>query len=112
MVTSSRTTSAMRRSRTDFAAVSTALRAASAHPSVLVELNSVTRYTLSAMRLPSVGGSGGLLHLAPQHDVQPRALCRAVRVGQRRRDGRAHRPAASERDSVTRPARGEPEHGG
>src|SRR4051812_25004180 len=57
MVTSSRTTSAIRRSRTDFAAVSTALRAASAHPSVLTPMTSVTRYTLSAMRLPSVGGS-------------------------------------------------------
>src|SRR3954462_9876420 len=61
MVRSSRTTSAMHRSRTDFAAVSTALRAASAHPSVLVPMTSVTRYTLSAIRLPSVGGSGGLL---------------------------------------------------
>ena len=43
IVTSWRTTSAIRRSRTDFAAVSTALRAAASHDSVLTPITSVTR---------------------------------------------------------------------
>src|SRR3954452_2111 len=75
MVTSSRTTSAIRRSRTDLAAVSTALRAASAHPSVLTPMTSVTRYTLSAMRLPSVGGSrrtlSGCLRACVAQELRP-----------------------------------------
>src|SRR3954452_8590244 len=79
IVTSSRVTSATRRSRTDFAAVSTALRAAASHDSLLTPMTWVTRYTLSAMQLPSVGGSGATLagfsacdgrvvyHLLPQY---------------------------------------------
>src|SRR3954452_10895821 len=60
-VTSWRTTSAIRRSRTDFAAVSTALRAAAAHDSLLTPITSVTRYTLSAMRPPRLWDSCGNL---------------------------------------------------
>src|SRR4051812_34106888 len=49
IVTSVRSTSATRRSRTLFAAVSTALRAAASHDSLLTPITSVTRYTPSAM---------------------------------------------------------------
>src|SRR5439155_17541432 len=52
-VTSSLTTSATRRSRSDPAAVSIAAWAAFSHDSVLVPTSSVTRYTLSAMCSPS-----------------------------------------------------------
>src|ERR1700750_3219050 len=55
MVTSCLRTSATRRSRTDLAAVSTALRAAASHDSLLTPITSVTRYTLSALRLSSIG---------------------------------------------------------
>ena len=55
IVTSWRTTSATRRSRTVLAAVSTATRAAASHDSLLTPMTSVTRYTLSAMGLSSVG---------------------------------------------------------
>src|SRR5512139_3150260 len=54
---SSWTTSAMRRSRKDLAAVSTASAAAFSHDSLLVPTSSITLYTLSAMvtSLDSVG---------------------------------------------------------
>src|SRR3954449_5035296 len=61
IVTSSRTTSATRRSRTVLAAGSTALRAAASHDSLLTPITSVTRYTLSAIfrssRWREVGGT-------------------------------------------------------
>src|SRR5439155_16353738 len=59
IVTSSRTTSATRRSRTDFAAVSTALRAAASHDSLLTPMTWVTRYTLSVISSPSSGLTEG-----------------------------------------------------
>src|SRR5438445_9852272 len=49
MVTSSRTTSPTRRSRSVLAAVSTAFFAAASQESLLVPITSVTRYTLSAI---------------------------------------------------------------
>src|SRR5438034_3908074 len=49
MVTSCRTTSATRRSRSDLAAVSMADLAAASQDVLLVPTSSVTRYTLSAM---------------------------------------------------------------
>src|SRR6266851_1517589 len=58
MVTSSLTTSATLRSRTVRAAVSTAVRAAASHESVLVPMTSVTRYTLSVMSVLPVAAGG------------------------------------------------------
>src|SRR5215213_6733653 len=55
IVRSWRTTSAIRRSRTVLAAVSTAVRAAASQDSLLTPITSVTRYTLSAMRTSLVG---------------------------------------------------------
>src|SRR5260370_42259881 len=54
------TTSATRSSRSDLAAVSTAVRAAASHDWLLVPISSVTRYTLSAMAtsFKSPPGSG------------------------------------------------------
>src|SRR5271166_6756102 len=58
-------TSAMRRSRTVFAAVSTALRAAASHDSLLTPITSVTRYTPSAITTVLSLDVGGLTLACP-----------------------------------------------
>src|SRR6185295_15705860 len=77
MVTSVRMTSATRRSRTGLAAVSTALRAAASHDSLLTPITSVTRYTLSAIWLPSGRGLAGLSHETRENG--PRTITGAAR---------------------------------
>src|ERR1700755_2882976 len=79
MVTSWRTTSATRRSRTVFAAVSTAARAAASHESLDTPMTSVTRYTLSAI--------GSFL---PGSDAEPGRI-RPMRLRSRRRQGERQR---------------------
>ena len=69
IVTSKRVASATRRSRIDFAAVSTALLAAFAQDSLLVPITSVTRYTLLLMLAPLVGVAP---YLRSRHASRPR----------------------------------------
>src|SRR6476660_8196011 len=69
MTTSCRTTSATRRSRTVWAAVSTAFRAAASQDSLLTPITSVTRYTLSAMSTSSIKHPRGVPLTGSRSDV-------------------------------------------
>src|SRR5579884_625909 len=70
----------MRRSRTDFAAVSTALCAAASHDSVLVPITSVTRYTLSAIRSLSFVCWARLDQAVDRSYARPRDQVKAARA--------------------------------
>src|SRR3954467_12673338 len=74
MVTSNRVASATRRSRTVWAAVSTAFRAAASPASLLVPITSVTRYTLSLMASPRVDCRPAGL---PRDPRAPAGVCQA-----------------------------------
>src|SRR4051794_8072795 len=88
MVTSWRTTSATRRSRTVLPAVSTAARAAASQDSLLTPITSVTRYTLSAMWDSSRSGAAKPTGSTTRSAAGPRSAQRGVEVRGLAGDGR------------------------